>query len=351
MSTQLTLTPEGINSIKLDWVYDNPTIGGGTNIERSDDGGATWTPIPTVIPNGETTFTDNGATGSTLNSYRIKKEEWTGFAKKESSYPVTVFQNFNYVYSLRKATTKDTPIIRVRRSSDDAETDVYVNGLYSFIDLNSSVEAGGTLGSWVGANDAFVRTWYNQGIGTFNAENTTAAQQPQLISSGSLITVNSLPALSFGNPRQLNFVSGDINGDYSQFAIVESRNLADVGKYLTSLTDSTGQLLNYVSGGTDWAVFDGVNNVLLGTAVVDVQTFTEIIAKGSSSIVGINSLTSTATMQTISGWTNGIIGQRSAATQFFDGYIQELAFADGDKESILNSIETEINLFYPNIGT
>jgi len=90
--------------------------------------------------------------------------------------------------------------LRVRRSSDNTETDVeFYNS--KEVTLNSTVTAGGTLRDFVGANTAFVTKWYNQsgnsstqaGGGKWSgyptapdAAQTVTSYQPELITSGSM---------------------------------------------------------------------------------------------------------------------------------------------------------------------
>lgn len=78
--------------------------------------------------------------------------------------------------------------IRVRRSSDNAEQDIgFVSG-----NLDTS-----SLTSFCGAGNGFVTTWYDQSGNGRNATQTTAANQPQIVSSGSVITVNSKPTMTY----------------------------------------------------------------------------------------------------------------------------------------------------------
>jgi hypothetical protein len=80
----------------------------------------------------------------------------------------------------------DTYTVRVRRSSD--------NAVRSF----THTEVGdGTLVTWVGAgNDGFVEAWYNQGSAD-DAVQTTAANQPKIVSDGQLILENGKAAIDF----------------------------------------------------------------------------------------------------------------------------------------------------------
>lgn len=105
--------------------------------------------------------------------------------------------------------------IRVRRSSDNAEQDInFVNNL---LDTAS-------LLSFVGAGDGFVTTFYTQ-VGTDNVTNATATQQPQIISSGALITRNGFVSVKYdgSNDNLKNFSSAFINfTNVSYFSVAQS---------------------------------------------------------------------------------------------------------------------------------
>jgi len=88
-------------------------------------------------------------------------------------------------YSLRQLDLADQAVVRVRRSSDNTESD-----------FTATQVSNGSLASWVGAgNNGFVRTWYDQSGNGRHAVQTTTASQPQIISSGSLILENSKPTI------------------------------------------------------------------------------------------------------------------------------------------------------------
>ena len=104
----------------------------------------------------------------------------------------TLKQPFTEVGVLAAATSWDKEVIEVRRSSDDSVTDVFFDGSGN-ISLTSLVSAGGTLGTWVGANNGFISKWY--GLTPDNKVHTdkTATQvsttgQPQLIIGGVINT-------------------------------------------------------------------------------------------------------------------------------------------------------------------
>lgn len=90
-------------------------------------------------------------------------------------------------YSLRKLRTAYTGYcIEVRRSSDDTTANIgFVNDV-----LDES-----SLTTFCGAGDGFVKTWYDQSGNGNNATNETFSQQPQIVSSGSVLTLNNKPVI------------------------------------------------------------------------------------------------------------------------------------------------------------
>ena len=91
-------------------------------------------------------------------------------------------------YSLRNLFAgASSAVVRVRRSSDNAEQD-----------FNGAEILGGALATFVGAgNNGFVRTWYDQSGNGRHVGQSTTSLQPSIVSSGSVLTLNSLPAIDW----------------------------------------------------------------------------------------------------------------------------------------------------------
>lgn len=103
-----------------------------------------------------------------------------------------VYPSASSAYSIRllRAARYNNALLRVRRSSDNAEVDVFVDTNYQ-LSLSSNITSrtsGTTLGTWAGANSAFVTTWYDQSGNNNNATQTTAVNQPSIVVSGVLQT-------------------------------------------------------------------------------------------------------------------------------------------------------------------
>ena len=105
-----------------------------------------------------------------------------------ASYLLDTYGSAVVGYSLRKIeSTYSGNIIRVRRSSDNFEQDVGLSG--DLLDTTS-------LLSFIGANDGYVVSWYDQSGNTRTVTQGTGSNQPKIVSSGSLVVgSNGLPAI------------------------------------------------------------------------------------------------------------------------------------------------------------
>jgi len=91
-------------------------------------------------------------------------------------------------YSLRKLRTAYSgAAIRVRRSSDNTETDI------GFV--NNALDTASLL-TFCGAGSGFVTTWYDQSGNSKNATETTTARQPQIVGNSVIFLLNGKPVVS-----------------------------------------------------------------------------------------------------------------------------------------------------------
>jgi hypothetical protein len=86
-------------------------------------------------------------------------------------------------YSLR-ALTYTQNVVRVRRSSDNAESD-----------FTATQVSDGTLTTFCGAGNGFVRTWYDQSGNSRHLQQATTASQLSIVTSGTLESDGGLPAI------------------------------------------------------------------------------------------------------------------------------------------------------------
>ena len=91
-------------------------------------------------------------------------------------YPYDFLENIVALYSLRvcREKNRDKPLFRIRRSLDNAETDVYADQT-GFVDFAYAMAFASTQSA------CFITTWYDQSDNENDAVQATAAAQPQLV--------------------------------------------------------------------------------------------------------------------------------------------------------------------------
>lgn len=151
---------------------------------------------------------------------------------------VDVYSGAVGAYSLRKISNSTTSVVRVRRSSDNAEQDFSAAKVYD-----------GTLEAFVGAgNTGFVTTWYDQSGNSNDLTQPVASEQPTIIDAGVLVTENGNPVVSF--PRNKNLSNTGAAG-YSVASIFSVKNTI-VGAVNSPFSDA-----NLLSGQYAWVGTSG----------------------------------------------------------------------------------------------
>jgi hypothetical protein len=142
------------------------------------------------------------------------------------------YPNAAAAYSVRLLKSDYTGnAIRVRRSSDNTEQNIGFDGSGN---LDTTA-----LTSFCSGTNGFVTTWYDQSGNLQNAVQTTAINQPQIVSAGSIVTVNSKIAMQFDATNdKLNIPTST---SYFKF-------LHDGNKWFSSL-------VNRINGSGGMAVF------------------------------------------------------------------------------------------------
>lgn len=249
--------------------------------------------------------------------------------------------------------------IKVRRSSDDTEQDIGFDGA-------GALDTAALL-SFVGAGNGFVKTWYDQSGNAKNVTQTTAANQPQIVSSGEVVTQGTRPALSFDGSN--DYLEGSDTGlptGAGTFASVSRYGAASITatdyKVIVSYgATSTGSGVHLLYGSD--AVFG--NNSLgisqygdtFGSAAQLQQHNLQFVTKPAT--IGtwkqwINDTTSASKSMTTNTTLAGTSGSLRVGA-FIDGSppsfnmngtIQEIIIWPADLESSRPGIQSLINSFY-----
>ena len=237
-------------------------------------------------------------------------------------------------YSLRKlSSTYAGSAIRVRRSSDNTETNI---GFNSTDGLDTT-----SLTSFVGAGSGFVTTWYDQSGNSRNLVQTTTANQPIIVNTGTIQIINGKPVVYFDtNAKSLSVAYGFPGANSFIFDVLQSN-------------DNTFLVYHGASGGGTYvSVGNSVdsNTNINGGATVSQYYRNGALQTSPTTRVGIYNLVSTNTQillthkLELTSWPAFIISGYSAYE--FVHYKSELIIYNTDQTTNRAAIESNINSYY-----
>ena len=238
------------------------------------------------------------------------------------------------------------PAIRVRRASDNAEKDIYMDSQGN-LDTQSlfdfSLDAG-----------VFVKTWYDQSGNGNDASQSTNASQPRILNQNKdMVTVNGKPALRFdGSDDELSIDSSDLYGQdrfdaYMHYQTADARYVffgdpdsntrfslvPEDGSSVTSLSGSYNPTSLYVNGVKIPAVPGTNTRGELHTALVTNA------GEHSTGAVVVHEDAGT------SSWTDfGISAYPTGTTYLFDGKVTEVVLYNTDQSANREGIEKDMAL-------
>jgi hypothetical protein len=255
------------------------------------------------------------------------------------------YPNAAAAYSVRKLRNAYTGnAIRVRRSSDNTEQNIG-------FDVNGNLDTT-ALTTFCSSTDGFVTTWYDQSTNGNNATQSTAANQPQIVSSGSVLLENSKPTLYhpankewFGFSTQINTINFTV--------LWVSRRLTTSGGS-SIIVNGVGYLGDDVNNG---GVPNGSNQVtgIIGTAYNNtsssgLQTSQHLSYANKRNITEAVGQFNNSNNPYNNSVHPNFIGFHAIATYSpgfnYAGYIQEIIIYTNDQSTNRTGISTNINTYY-----
>lgn len=254
-------------------------------------------------------------------------------------YLLNDYTNAAAAYSLRKLSSTYTgSAIRVRRSNDNAEQDI---GFALSGNFDTSA-----LTTFVGANNGFVVTWYDQSGNSNNATQATAGSQPQIVSSGSVITDNGRPAILFDS----DFFTVGLISSSTEATILSVCNPNQLVSYNTIFGMGFNNGYALTTNGTKYNLFyravadqNTTNNANFAQSLIFAYTKSGTNQTIYSNNVLFQNITPPSM---IAPTTSSRIGAYDSGLNPFSGEQQELIIYASDQSANRTGIQANINAYY-----
>ena len=265
-----------------------------------------------------------------LSTHGIVASQIQSFVGLLDSYPSAAA-----AYSVRKLRAAYTGnAIRVRRT-DSTESDI---GFTSAGNLDTTALLAFT-GTGV-LDNGFITTWYDQSGNGRNATQTTALDQPKIVSSGSVILENSKPAIDF-LANKLQTASFTLSSQPITRIVVVKPDIA-TADFIDGSAANRG--FTGCSGGYN-RLFAG-NIFDIGTTLTTQQLFYGLFNGASSQIV-VNAVSQGTGDAGAGGLEQVILGSHpTVRTVDLDGKMQEAIIYASNQNTNRTGIENNINSYY-----
>jgi len=247
-------------------------------------------------------------------------------------------------YSTRKVDKDYTGYcMRVRRSSDDAQTDIG-------FDSNGNLDTA-AIASHCGSSTGFVSIWYSQ-TGSNDATQSTTSLQPQIYNGTTVLTENGKPALNFDGsddymPTSLSL--GTLSAFTAFFVSAPDSNSVSSNLYDGRQSNDNGLRCIMFSDGN--LFFSADEDDLRSTAYTASQQLIYNNYASSNIYTAINGATadSTTAPASVGPTTNRnlILFRDDVGSSFyFNGTAQEVVLYQSDQSSNRTGIESNISSHY-----
>jgi hypothetical protein len=264
-------------------------------------------------------------------------------------------------YSVRLLRTAYTGnAIRVRRSSDNTEQDIG----FSSGNLDTT-----SLTTFCSGTNGFVTTWYDQSGNANNATQSTAANQPQIVSSGSVINVNGKPSLDYTSSITIMLATAaslSNSNSLTMTTVAKINNPSVSYKYAWAIGITSGAGYSAfipVTGSTfqDWITDDlafwgnGFNStnppriISQGLQYTSGNQYLNFGVTGTTNVFNINNSTITTRVNTTANCNySGVIalGNSNSNTEGLLGNLQEIVLWQNDLSANRIGINSNTNSYY-----
>ena len=254
------------------------------------------------------------------------------------------YPNAAAAYSLRALSSEYTgAAIKVRKTVAGVTSTKDIGLLYDgTLDTES-------LLSFAGSDDVYVQIWYDQSGEGNDATQVSASAQPQIVSSGSVITENGEPSVEFNGTTDYIQNQLSVGPTVTAFAVSKIVDEPDYNFIYDSF--GTGARLRSGLWVTQEYFADNGDGLIAEATTASDGNQHLFFAKHTNSDVSISvnqdtlqTVESTNFSQTTQHWNIG--ARNDGAEHFLDGTIQELIIYPSDESTNRAGIESNVNEHY-----
>lgn len=305
---------------------------------------------PSVVYNTAGTYnvdlTASNAGGSDLESK-------PNYITVNYPYLLNVYSGARAAYSVRLLSSSYSgSCLRVRRSSDNTEQDIGFSGL----GLNTTA-----LSTFVGAGNGFVTKWYDQSGNAIDLSQTSASEQPQIVSSGTIITQNGLPSISFdrANSTVLTCLAAqesnfDFTSSFGFFFVLKPKNQSGDQIFLDKGQFNFGNSGYYFGTSTSSNLSYTVINSPTGAGYnlsassTNLQVYSSNLGGGTliQALNNTNTLTSNGVASATTNNAQLNVGRYGSTNEDFDGWMSEIIIYPTSQSANRTGIETNMDNYY-----
>jgi hypothetical protein len=269
-------------------------------------------------------------------------------------YLLDNFPGANILLSTRRLNRKYSGnCIRVRRSSDNTEQDIPFTQAG---DLNQT-----SLLAFVGANNGFVVTWYDQSGNGLNVTQATAASQPRIVNAGVVDKLSGKPCIYFnGTNNRLqtatitNATYPLTDGNFASFGVGSVAILTGIKTLACSDVGSGTRLPQFIrinAAAPEVISFNGATPATDANTNISANTiylFSSFKYTGKTEIYTNNATngSTNSNAQNIPTTYAIAIGTLVNGAQYYNGNICEYIQYPTDKINDRTNINTFINRYY-----
>ena len=212
----------------------------------------------------------------------------------------------------------------------------------SFVNLDTSA-----LTTICGAGNGFVTIWYDQSGNASNVTQTTQANQPQIVSSGTVITLNGKPTTLFDGTNDFLDGTGVSTGNPKSIFIATKFNSIPAGEVVLFDSVTTNQAILLKTNVNTMALGFGTVTGLSNTPSTNFILYS-ILQNSTTSNVFVNSSSVLTNSNIGSNAFNGLrlSAVRGTAALFYNGNFSECIIYGSNKTTDRTAIESNINTYH-----